>query len=303
MQSDEHQDLDEEFREVEEAPEAEESEVCLPINRTDVSKTRVFEMSRRHRTMGFLALLFAALLYIPGAGSFGLWDPWETHYGEVSRNMVETNDWVSPWWGFREKIGSEPVAGRPFFSKPVFLFWIEAVSIKTFGLSEWSIRLPVVLVAISALMVMFFALSRLFSLGVAILGVLVVATSPQFFFLSRQAQTDMPYTALMSMGLCLFVLVCCGPREVLSHRRFLGRMVLAVGLILAATLPQYGVIATDLYSDCGDGFCEGDESCSTCPTDCRPCKEGVSPPAGLLPLFASCPVVYRIPPLPGMEEK
>ena len=28
-----------------------------------------------------------ATLYLPGAGSYGLWDPWETHYGEVAREM------------------------------------------------------------------------------------------------------------------------------------------------------------------------------------------------------------------------
>lgn len=38
---------------------------------------------KRH---GFWLVTVAALLYLPTLGSYGLWDPWETHYGEVARN-------------------------------------------------------------------------------------------------------------------------------------------------------------------------------------------------------------------------
>ncbi|MBT9559680.1 MAG: hypothetical protein IV100_26860, partial [Myxococcales bacterium] len=54
-----------------------------------------------------LVVGFACGLYLPNIGSFGLWDPWETHYGEVTRYMIETGDWVHPWWGYKgEKIGT-----------------------------------------------------------------------------------------------------------------------------------------------------------------------------------------------------
>ena len=52
-------------------------------------------VERRH-----LAVLAAvcALLYVPLAGYYGMWDPWETHYGEIARQMAERNDWISLWW-------------------------------------------------------------------------------------------------------------------------------------------------------------------------------------------------------------
>ena len=40
------------------------------------------------RTLTLSVLAFLALLYVPLAGNYGLWDPWETHYGEVARQMV-----------------------------------------------------------------------------------------------------------------------------------------------------------------------------------------------------------------------
>jgi len=48
--------------------------------------------------MILLVILFGLLLYLPFAGTYGLWDPWETHYGEVARQMVTRGDFISLWW-------------------------------------------------------------------------------------------------------------------------------------------------------------------------------------------------------------
>ena len=44
---------------------------------------------RRH---GFWVMALAGALYLPFLGSFSLWDPWETHYGEVARDPRATTD-------------------------------------------------------------------------------------------------------------------------------------------------------------------------------------------------------------------
>ena len=36
------------------------------------------------RQTGLFVILIGLLLYVPLAGSYGLYDPWETHYGEVA---------------------------------------------------------------------------------------------------------------------------------------------------------------------------------------------------------------------------
>ena len=50
------------------------------------------------RQMAFGVILFGLLLYIPLAGTYGLWDPWETHYSEVARQMTRRGDYISLWW-------------------------------------------------------------------------------------------------------------------------------------------------------------------------------------------------------------
>src|SRR5690242_14464535 len=80
-------------------------------------------------------LILCAMIYIPLAGNYGMWDPWETHYGEVARQMLERNDFISQWWP------GSPQDRQEFWSKPVLSFWLMAISMKLAGL-HWSHPAP-----------------------------------------------------------------------------------------------------------------------------------------------------------------
>ncbi len=47
-----------------------------------------WERPRREWAVRLGVFLLLAMLFLPNVGAFGLWDPWETHYGEVTLNMV-----------------------------------------------------------------------------------------------------------------------------------------------------------------------------------------------------------------------
>jgi 4-amino-4-deoxy-L-arabinose transferase-like glycosyltransferase len=66
-----------------------------------------------------IAVLFAGVVFLPYLGAVGLWDPWETHYGEVAREMIERNDYVHPYW-----------ENAYFFSKPAFTMWMQATGLQ-----------------------------------------------------------------------------------------------------------------------------------------------------------------------------
>jgi len=105
--------------------------------------------SLSERRVTALVILFGLLLYVPLAGSYGLHDPWETHYAEVARQMTVRGDYISLWWP------GAPIDADHFWSKPVLSFWIMSLSMMAFGLghpapgtmalstrAEWATRLP-----------------------------------------------------------------------------------------------------------------------------------------------------------------
>jgi len=154
------------------------------------------------RRPGLLVMIAICALYLPLLGTTSLWDPWETHYGEVAREILARNDWISLWWA----------QDKWFWSKPVLLFWMEALSMGFLGVAfmpdanpahpEWALRIPSLLMGLAALAVIYTTVRRYFSPRAGALAALVVATMPLFFFISHQAITDMPLVAAITIAAC-----------------------------------------------------------------------------------------------------
>ena len=164
--------------------------------------------SRRH---GLWLLGGTWLAYAPWLGSSSLIDPWETHYGEVAREVLARNDWISFWWaqdGF-------------FWSKPALAIWLEALSFALFGVHfepdhlldsagalpaapEWAVRLPALALSLVALYLSYRLVRHGFGRRAALYGGVVLATTPFWSLLARQATTDMPYVACATAAIALF---------------------------------------------------------------------------------------------------
>ena len=226
--------------EVEETSEVQ----VLPIldDRADVS---FFEPAKYELRVRLIVLAVAIGIFIPNLGAFGLWDPWETHYGAVTTEMIESYNWVEPWWGYKHKIGPDK-QGKPFYSKPVFIFWSEAIVSQIIGRGEWAIRMPMALLAILAVFLAYVTLSRIWSRRAGLVGSVLRATSPQFFMISRQAQTDMPFVGTFIIALLLMMLAIFGPRVRRSSRQFWVWTGVTLAFVLLNAIPQYLLIANDL---------------------------------------------------------
>lgn len=89
-----------------------------------------------------LFVLFALVYTLPLAFR-PLTVPDETRYGEIPREMLSSGDWVVP-----------RLNGLKYFEKPVFGYWVNAVSMGMFGENAFALRIPSALsVMISALMI------------------------------------------------------------------------------------------------------------------------------------------------------
>jgi len=155
------------------------------------------------RTAAWLLALLIVGLYFLRIGASGAWDPWETHYGEVARQMVMRSDPLDLWWqpGLH---GPDARAETYFASKPALPFWVWAISFEVFRVgmnadpaemldSPWpelALRVPVMLAGFLAIYVLAYTLWRRVSPRAGLLTAVILATMPQWALVSRQALTD-----------------------------------------------------------------------------------------------------------------
>jgi 4-amino-4-deoxy-L-arabinose transferase-like glycosyltransferase len=152
------------------------------------------------------------LLYIPMAGTYGLWDPWETHYSEVARQMTHRGDFISLWWP------GSPRDPDVFWSKPVLSFWLMSIAMHVAGVglpsgapgemaighaAEWAARVPFCLMGVLGIWAVYLVTARFASRRAGVLAAIVCATAPMYSLVARQAMTDMAFVGPMAMALAL----------------------------------------------------------------------------------------------------
>lgn len=147
----------------------------------------------------------------------------EPRYAEIARMMAEGGDWITPWF--------EP--GVPFWGKPPFSFWGQALSIRLFGLDEWAVRLPSWLSSLAMLSVIH-AMARKYAGPKAAIWAVIFYASCTLPYIAGVAVLTDPFLAL---GTTL-----CMAGFVLSqwYWRALGFVGLAIGLL--AKGPLAGVL-------------------------------------------------------------
>jgi len=155
------------------------------------------------------------VVYSASMVSTGAWDPWETHYGEVARQILVRSDPMDLWW----KPGNSGPAGSSettFFSKPALPFWLMALSMKIFGVGtsvdpaemvrplwpELAIRMPSLLVGLASAGFLGYVVARQVTVRAGILVAFALSTMPQWAMATRQAITDMIFVGpvVLAMG-------------------------------------------------------------------------------------------------------
>ncbi len=91
----------------------------------DESKTR----NLKSKIVWILFAILTAFVYFFALGSIPLLGPDESRYAQVAREMFERGDWTTPTLG-----------GFNWFEKPALLYWLQIVSYKLFGISEFAAR-------------------------------------------------------------------------------------------------------------------------------------------------------------------
>jgi 4-amino-4-deoxy-L-arabinose transferase-like glycosyltransferase len=127
----------------------------------------------------FLILLFMTILvYV--AGMFpDIMQVDAVQYASISLEMLQRDSFLQIFHH-----------GKDYLDKPPLLFWLNALSFKLFGFSNFAYRLPSVLVTLLGLWSTFRLASSLYDRETGLMATLILATTQAFFLFNNDIRTD-----------------------------------------------------------------------------------------------------------------
>jgi len=170
----------------------------------------------RKSLFAVLLLSFFLLAYLLPLGARDLVVPDETRYAEISREMIESGDWVVP-----------RLNGLRYFEKPAMGYWVHAGSLLLFGENDFAVRLPSALsVGLSALLI--FVLVRHASRReeedggfAATLAVLIFLSCFEIFGVGNTAVLDSLFSCFLTATIAAFYFASEAPPGSTREKGFL----------------------------------------------------------------------------------
>lgn len=173
----------------------------------------------------------AALFLLPFLGSVHLFDTDETNYAESAREMIVSGDYMTVQIDF-----------EPFPEKPPLFFWLQALSMKVFGINELAARLPNVLCGILSLFMLYYFGRRIYSHRFGLLWNLSYGAAILPFFFFRSGIIDPWFNLFIFLGIALFVFYLDPEKQ---HIRL--RNLLLSAFFLGLAVMTKGPVATLIF--------------------------------------------------------
>ncbi|VAV83103.1 Polymyxin resistance protein ArnT, undecaprenyl phosphate-alpha-L-Ara4N transferase; Melittin resistance protein PqaB [hydrothermal vent metagenome] len=153
-----------------------------------MSITDDFDRNSRYLILALFVILILRVIVL---SAYPLMDTTEARYAEIAREMVATNNWITP----------QLDPGKPFWAKPPLSIWATALSFKLFGISEFTARFPSLLFAIGNMFLVFILARHISGVIFALRSCVILATTGLFYFMAGGVMTDpsLSFTVTLSM--------------------------------------------------------------------------------------------------------
>jgi 4-amino-4-deoxy-L-arabinose transferase len=134
------------------------------------------------------------LLYILPLGVRPMVVPDEFRYAEISREMVETGDWIVPH-----------LNGLKYFEKPILGHWLHALSIELLGTNSFAIRLPSALAVGLSALILFLLIRRVTKeIPAALLATSVFLTCIEVYGVGTFCVLDSIFSMFITASMVVF---------------------------------------------------------------------------------------------------
>ena len=134
--------------------------------------TAVFDLLWLSLGLGFIFLFFGS--------DHALFNPDESRYSEIAREMLASGDFITP-----------RLNDLVFFDKPILYYWLQAFSMKWFGINEWALRFFPAVFGVIGCLCLYLTGYAMFSRKTGVYSALILASSPLYFFASHYANMDL----------------------------------------------------------------------------------------------------------------
>jgi 4-amino-4-deoxy-L-arabinose transferase-like glycosyltransferase len=140
-----------------------------------------------------LIVIIEGFIFLFNLGARDLWEPDETRYAVVAREMKESGNWIVPH-----------LNGTVYAEKPPLFFWLVNLSTFLFGDNEFANRLPSALAGLITVLVTFLFGERVFNVRAGFLSGLVLVTGFFLSQISRWMMLDSLFTLFFLLSLFFF---------------------------------------------------------------------------------------------------
>ena len=126
-----------------------------------------------------IVLVLCAVTYLLGMFMIPLMDIDASQYASISREMLENKSYLQVF-----------DLGFDYLDKPPMLFWLSAISMKIFGVHDWSYRFPSFLFALLAVYSTYRLALLFYKKEIAQLSAMVLAASQALFLITHDVRCD-----------------------------------------------------------------------------------------------------------------
>tara|TARA_A100000171_G_scaffold52986_1_gene75023 strand:+ start:1631 stop:3292 length:1662 start_codon:yes stop_codon:yes gene_type:complete len=156
--------------------------------------TDLITLQANHKQQAMFLMLVISMLYFFNFYVNDIWTPNESFYAESVREMFESGNFLDIKYNY-----------EPRYNKPPLTYWLIAVSSYIFGLNEFGIRLPIVLLTIGSVWLTYLLGKRLYGEKGGIYSLMIMAVSVQLMAVKQYASPEIPLTFFFTLTLYWFI--------------------------------------------------------------------------------------------------
>ncbi|MFA6850946.1 MAG: glycosyltransferase family 39 protein, partial [Selenomonadaceae bacterium] len=140
-----------------------------------------------------IIILVGLYLFFIGNSAIAITDPVESNYTLTAAEMLHSGDFISP-----------QIYGSYWYDKPIFFYWELIAAFSAFGINEFAARFfPAIFGIVGLLMTYWFA-RKIYDAKTGLVAALVLATSFEYWLISKTVVTDMTLFVFFNAILALF---------------------------------------------------------------------------------------------------